>query len=169
VPVHLLVTQLRFARSEFARALTGVSREDARIRIMPLNSLSWMVGHLANQEHFFWVMVAQQKNLAPGLNDQVGYGKPASTPDLEEMWKVWRTVTSAADVYLDTLNPELLQRTLLWEGKPMDETTGTLLMRNLYHYWYHTGEACAVRQVLGHEHLPEFVGDMQAAAYRPEA
>jgi len=168
VPAHLLVTQLRFARSEFARAVAGVSPEDARVRIMPINSLGWMVGHLANQEHRYWVMLAQQKNLAPDLNNRVGYGKPASTPDLEEMWQVWRTVTSAADTYLDTLTPELLQSTLLREGKPVDETVGTLLMRNIYHYWYHTGEASAVRQILGHEHLPEFVGDMEAAAYRPE-
>jgi hypothetical protein len=53
---HLLVAQLRFARSEFARGLAGVSDEDARRRLMPLNCLSWMVGHLANQEHRYWVM-----------------------------------------------------------------------------------------------------------------
>ena len=43
---HPLVTQLRFARSEFVRCLEGVSDEDARSRIMPMNCISWMVGHL---------------------------------------------------------------------------------------------------------------------------
>lgn len=165
---HLLVTQLRFARSEFVRALDGVSQEDALRRIMPMNSLGWMVGHLANQEQRYWVTFAQQKNLAPELNNLVGYGKPASTPALDEMWQVWRTVTSAADAYLDTLTPATLQGVLLRDGKPMDENIGTLIMRNIYHYWYHTGEAAAIRQVLGHAHLPEFVGDMKAVAYHPE-
>ena len=47
---HPLVTQLRFARSEFVRCLEGVSDEDARHRIMPMNCISWMVGHLAAQD-----------------------------------------------------------------------------------------------------------------------
>ena len=165
---HLLVTQLRFARSEFVRAFEGVSPEDALRRVMPMNSLGWIVGHLANQEHRYWVMFAQQKNLAPELYNLVGYGKPASTPALEEMWQVWRVVTAAADTYLDTLTPATLQGALLRDGKPVDENIGTLLMRNIYHYWYHSGEASAIRQVLGHAHLPEFVGDMGAVAYHPE-
>ena len=166
---HLLVAQLRFARSEFARGLNGVTDEDARRRLMPMNCISWMVGHLANQEHRYWVLFAQQKEVAPGLVDLVGYGKPASTPPLDEMWAVWRKVTAAADEFLDTLTPEIMQLFLMRNGKPVDESTGTLLMRNIYHYWYHTGEAAAVRQMLGHTNLPEFVGDINTAAYRPEA
>ncbi len=108
------------------------------------------------------------KKIAPGLYDLVGYGKPASTPALAEMWDVWEKVTAAADVYLDTLTPESMQTYLLRDGKPADESVGTLLMRNIYHYWYHTGEAAAVRQMLGHTNLPEFVGDFNQAAYRPE-
>lgn len=165
---HLLVAQLRFARSEFVRGLVGVSDEDARRRLMPMNCISWMVGHLANQEHRYWVLFAQQKDVAPGLVDLVGYGKPASTPPLEEMWAAWRKVTAAADEFLDTLTPEILQLFLNRNGKPVDESTGTLLMRNIYHYWYHTGEAAAVRQMLGHKNLPEFVGDINVAAYHPE-
>jgi len=165
---HLLVSQLRFARSEFARGLEGVSAEDGVRRVLPLNCISWMVGHLANQEHRYWVMLGQQKNLAPGLNDLVGYGKPASTPPLEEMWAVWRRVTAAADEYLETLTPEIMQTFLLRDGKPVDESVGTLLLRNIYHYWYHTGEAAAVRQLLGHKDLPEFVGEINVAAYQPE-
>jgi uncharacterized damage-inducible protein DinB len=165
---HLLVAQLRFARSEFARGLEGVSDEDARRRLMPMNCISWMVGHMANQEHRYWVIFAQQKNIVPDLYELVGYGKPASTPPLEDMWTAWRKVTAAADDYLDTLTPAIMQGFLLRDGKPVDETIGTLLMRNIYHYWYHTGEAAAVRQMLGHTNLPEFVGDINVAAYRPE-
>jgi uncharacterized damage-inducible protein DinB len=165
---HLLVAQLRFCRSEFVRSLEGVSEEDATRRLMPMNCISWMVGHLANQEHRYWVIFAQQKNVAPGLYDLVGYGKPASSPPLGEMWAAWRKVTAAADGYLDTLTPEILQGYLLRDGKPVDESVGTLLMRNIYHYWYHTGEAAAIRQMLGHTKLPEFVGDISVAPYRPE-
>ena len=166
---HLLVSQLRFARSEFVRGLTGVSAEEGIRRLPPMNCISWMVGHLANQEHRYWVMLAQQKNLAPGLNDLVGYGKPASTPALEEMWAIWRKITAAADEYLEKLTPEIMQTFLLRDGQPVDESVGTLLLRNTYHYWYHTGEAAAVRQLLGHKDLPEFVGEINEAPYRPEA
>jgi uncharacterized damage-inducible protein DinB len=165
---HLLVRQLRFARSEFVRCLEGVSEEDGFRRIMPMNCISWMVGHLANQEHRIWVIWSQHKEVAPGLNDLVGYGKPASTPPLKEMWAVWHKVTAEADKYLATLTSEIMQLYMVRDGKPLDENTGTLLMRNIYHYWYHTGEASAVRQMLGHAKVPEFVGDMSAAVYRPE-
>ncbi len=165
---HLLVAQLRFARSEFVRCLEGVSAEDATRRLMPMNCISWMVGHLANQEHRYWVVLAQGRNVAPDLYELVGYGKPASTPPLAEMWTAWREVTAAADAYLDTLTPEIMQTYLLRDGKPVDESVGTLLMQNIYHYWYHNGEASAVRQMLGHTDLPEFVGDINQAAYRPE-
>ena len=165
---HLLVAQLRFARSEFVRGLEGVSAEDARRRLMPMNCISWMVGHMANQEHRYWVIFAQQKNIAPDLYELVGYGKPASTPPLDKMWAAWRKVTAAADEYLDTLTPGIMQGFLLRDGKPVDETIGTLLMRNIYHYCVHTGEASAIRQMLGHTNLPEFVGNINTAAYRPE-
>lgn len=164
-----LVTQLRFARSEFVRGLEGVSEEEARRRPLPMNCLSWMVGHLANQENAYWVLIPTGKVLVPGLNDLVGYGKPASTPPLSEMWSAWREITAAADQYLDQLTLEQLTQHQTWKGKPRPESIGTMLLRNIYHYWYHTGEASSVRQMLGHGNLPDFVGDMSAAIYCPEA
>ena len=135
MPSHPLVNQLRFARSEFLRCLDGVSAEDAIHRFEPMNCISWIVGHLANQEHFLWVMVGQNRFLAPGLYDLVGTGRPASTPPLDEMWATWHTVTRAADEFLDTLTTTDLQAYMEREGKPMRETTGTLLYRNMYQYW----------------------------------
>jgi uncharacterized damage-inducible protein DinB len=161
--------QLRFARSEFQRCLEGVSAEDGVRRLEPMNCIGWIVGHLANQEHFLWLMVAQNRFLAPGLNDLVGFGQPASTPPLDEMWAIWYTVTKAADEFLDTLTTADLQAFMEWEGRSMQESTGTLLLRNLYHYWFHTGEAHAIRQTLGHKGLPEFVGDLSRAPFRPES
>jgi hypothetical protein len=98
----------------------------------------------------------------------VGYGKPASTPLLSEMWDTWHIVTAAADRYLDTLTPELLQTHFEREGKPVPESVGTMLFRNIGHYWFHLGEAHAIRQMLGHRDLPQFVGDLSQAVYRPE-
>src|SRR5512142_90671 len=98
--VHPLVTQLHFTRSEFARCFEGVNPDDARRRVEPMNSLSWTVGHLALQEHAFWVQLAQGRNIAPDLHRLVGTGRQASTPPWDEMWRLWHTVTREADVYL---------------------------------------------------------------------
>jgi hypothetical protein len=166
---HLLVNQLRFVRSELQRALDGLSAEDACRRVEPMNCISWMIGHLANQENFYWVLWAQGKVLAPDLDELVGYGRPASTPPLEEMWAVWQQITTTADIYLDTLNPDMLQNHFEWQGKTTGESIGTLLQRAIYHYWYHIGEAMAVRQLLGHSNLPDFVGNLGIKApYQPE-
>lgn len=156
------VAQLLFARDAFQRCLEGVSEQDALIRVKPINSLSWIVGHLANQEQRYWVMLAQGEVPFPELNERVGTGKPASTPPLEEMWEIWRQITTRADLYLNKLTEADLQAILAWEGKPAHYNVGMMLLRNVYHYWFHTGEAHAVRQSLGHQNLPEFVGDMSS-------
>ena len=166
---HPLVTQLRFARSEFMRCLEGLSDEDARTRLLPMNCISWMVGHLAVQEQFYWIYLAQGKVVRPELYEIAGYGRPASTPPLEEMRQAWRAITAAADDYLETVTPEQLTDHLTHGETTSRETVGTMLLRNTYHYWFHTGEAHAVRQQLGHTDLPQFVGDMSTAVYQPES
>jgi uncharacterized damage-inducible protein DinB len=159
-----LIRQLRFARSEFTRCLEGVTNEDAKQRFGQINSISWIVGHLANHEHFLWVVSAQDKVLFPELHEVVGYGKPASTPLLDEMWDVWGQVTECADEYLDALTEEMMVEFLNYKGKPLRENIGTTLMRNTYHVWFHLGEAHAIRQQLGH-HPPDFVGGFEEAAF----
>ncbi len=150
------------------RCLQGVSAEDACRRLEPMNCISWIVGHLAYQENLYWVLRAQGRELFPELQKQVGWGQPASTPILDEMWNVWRTITAAADAYLERLTGDLLQTRLEWEGKPLPENIGTMLLRNTYHYWYHLGEAHAIRQMMGHPELPQFVGNMSEALYCPQ-
>jgi hypothetical protein len=162
---QLLVLQLYFARSEFVRCLDGVKEDDAHRHVQGLNCLSWMVGHLANQENRYWVLAAQGRTLFPDLNEITGFRKPQSTPSLQAMWATWKTVTQAAGVYLESLKPETLATHLEMKGKALDENVGTMLMRNIYHYWFHIGQAIVVRKLLGHSGLPEFVGDMSAAAY----
>jgi uncharacterized damage-inducible protein DinB len=167
--VHPLVDQLRFTRSELVRAMAGVSDEEARRRFLPMNSISWIIGHLAAQEHRYWLFRAQGRTVLPQLDALVGYGAPASTPPLDEMWAAWHTVTEAVDPYLDSLTTEQLQGSLIIDGRPHDESIGSMLRRVTYHYWYHTGEMQAIRQMLGQTNLPEYVGDIEEEApYRPE-
>ncbi len=165
---HPLVAQLRFTRREFIRGLEGVTDADAVRRLEPMNCISWMVAHLANQEHRYWVVMAQNKEVFPNLNERFGFQKPASTPAFQEAWTIWRGVTQSADEYLETLTPAVMEQFFELKGKPVVENVGTLLLRNIHHYWFHIGEAAAVRQMLGHRNLPQFVGDMTGVGYARE-
>ena len=166
---HPLVAQLRFARSEFARALADLTDADARRRILPMNCVSWNIGHLSWQEQRYWLQRGQGYLLLPEINAQVAYGAPASTPALDDMWAAWRAITQACDPWLDAVTTQTLQQYLTIDGQPSRISFGSLLQRMIYHYWYHTGENMAIRQQLGHTELPEFVGDIDGEApYRPE-
>ena len=44
---HPLVDQLKFTRGEWLRALHGVPEADGVTRLQPMNSISWIVFHLA--------------------------------------------------------------------------------------------------------------------------
>ena len=162
---HPLVTQLWFARAEFKRCLEGVSAEDGIRRLEPMNCISWIVGHLASQEHYLWVELAQGLNIEPDLHALVGYGAPPSTPPLEEMWAAWRRITSTADKFLVTITPDTVTNSLVQKKDRTFEDVGSSLLRNIYHYWFHTGEAHAIRQMLGHGELPQFVGDISKVRY----
>ena len=81
---------------------------------------------------------------------------------------MWHTVTQVADTWLDAVTIATLQADVIVNGKPVTNY-GSLLLRTIYHYWYHTGENEAIRQMLGHTDLPEFVGNIDdEAPYRPE-
>lgn len=167
---HPLVLQLRFARSELQRGLVGVTDDEARQRFLPMNCISWMIGHLAGQEQRYWLDLAQGKVLSTRVYELTAHGRPATTPPLADMLEDWRQITQEADSYLDTLTTETLQQHFVVNGKTVGESAGTLMERVIYHYWFHIGESQAVRQLLGHTNLPEYVGDIGAGApYRPEA
>ena len=87
-------------------------------------------------------------------------------PPLDEAWAWWRAVTAAADPYLDSLAGARLTRR--WPRESSRETPGTKLHRTTYHYWFHLSESQAVRQMLGHVKLPDFVGGFGESQYRPE-
>lgn len=166
---HPLVDQLRFTRSEFKRGLHGIKDEEARQRFLPMNCISWNIGHLAWQEQRYFLYYGQGQMLFPELNQDFAYGAPASTPPLKEMLSAWKTITAAADPWLDSLTPEKLLQHVIHNGKPTARVVGNLLQRAIYHYWYHLGENLAIRQQLGHSDLPQFVGNIdRQAPYRPE-
>lgn len=166
---HPLVDQLRFARAEFKRGLEGLTDEEARRRFLPMNSISWNIGHLTWQEQRYWLQRAQDQMPRPDIQERFAYGGPASTPPLAEMWEAWHAITQAADPWLDALTTEKLAAPVIVNGEPLGTNWGSLLLRMIYHYWYHTGENLAIRQNLGHTNLPQFVGDIdEEAPYRPE-
>ncbi|MCX6044341.1 MAG: DinB family protein, partial [Chloroflexi bacterium] len=152
--VHPLIDQLRFTRNEWLRALAGVTDAEARRRFLPMNCISWNIGHLAWQEQRYWLIRLQGQTLIPSLNELVGYGQPAVTPPLAEMLEAWHTIIQASDPYLDTLTSQKLQEPIYVNGQLVDYTAGSLLQRVLDHDWYHIGENMAIRQMLGHTNLP---------------
>lgn len=158
---HPLVIQLRFTRKEFLRALKKVTAEEASRRFEPMNSMSWIVGHLAWHEQLSWLTRAQGLTVVPEVNEQAN-GQPASVPELDAMWAAWKTITAATDPWLDTLTSAKLETHLIRLDQPLPykDNIGTQLRRITYHYWYHIGESQAIRQLLGQTGLPSFVGDI---------
>ncbi len=166
---HPLVLQLRFTRSEFKRAIARISEADARKRVMPMNSISWTVGHLAWQEQRYFIYFPTGGLLIPELQEKYAFGSPHSTPPMREMLLAWRKVTRAADRWLDGLTTKKLQQIVELDGKKTTRMYGNLLQRVIYHYWYHLGENMAVRKILGHKGIGYFVGNIDGKApYTPE-
>jgi DinB family protein len=164
--VHPLVEQLRFTRSEFRRGLRGTPEAGGARRLEPMNSIGWIVAHMAWQEQRYWLTRALGQTPRPELNEIAANGGPATTPSLKAMLLAWDDVTAAADQWLDRLVAEDLDRALAGSGPR--RSIGSALQRVTYHYWFHTGEILAIRQVLGHRRLPEFVGNIDdEAPYRP--
>ena len=164
---HPLIQQLRFTRSEFKRGLVGLTDAAACKRFLPMNCISWNIGHLAWQEQRYWLWRGQGFLLFPRVNEIYAYSAPASTPLLSDSWAAWEAITAAADPWLDALTIEKLGERALVDGQP-GPLFGSLLQRTIYHYWYHNGENLAIRQMLGHTDLPEFVGDIdELAPYQP--
>jgi hypothetical protein len=127
------------------------------------------VGHLAWHEQRTFLWRPQGTILFPKLNELFAYGAPMNTPSMAEMLETWLAVSRAADPFLDSLTTETLQTDLKLNGRSVGQSVGSALRRVTYHYWYHTGETQAIRQMLGHKDLPEYVGDIEGEApYRPE-
>ncbi|NTW12692.1 MAG: DinB family protein [Anaerolineales bacterium] len=166
---HPLVDQLRFTRREFLRGINNLTDIQAERHFGQMNCISWIIGHLAWHEQRMFLTRAQDIILIPELNELFAYGAPMSTPSFIEMMLAWNTITKAADPYLDSITTETLLMDLPNNGRSVGQMRGTSLRRITYHYWYHLGEIMSIRQMIGGEHLPDFVGNIDSEApYRPE-
>jgi hypothetical protein len=163
---HPLVEQLRFTRAEFRRGLRGTPAADGVRRLEPMNSIGWIVAHMAWHEQRYFLIRAQGVTLRPDLLDIAAYGGPPTTPPLARMLAAWKVVAEAADPWLEGLTASDLLDDL--GGPKPAPKVGNGIQRVIYHYWYHTGEILSIRQILGHRRLPEYVGNIDdEAPYRP--
>ena len=166
---HPLVDQLRFTRSEWLRALDGIPDADGVRRLMPMNSIGWIVSHMAWHEQLSFLTRLQGSTPVPAANEHGVNGQPASTPPLAEALETWRAVVAGADLALDSLDTRALEAWLPRTRQPQTRTVGSTVQRVTYHYWFHIGEVVSIRQILGHADVPEFVGDIDGEApYRAE-
>ncbi|UCH43564.1 MAG: DinB family protein [Dehalococcoidales bacterium] len=152
--MHLLVQMYDLARKEFERNLNGLTDADARKRLEPMNCISWIIAHVAWQQHTCFVDWPLGKKSDPRY---VPYapGSPASQPPLDEVMALWRDACNEADIWLQSATSDsLLAR--FQPGSSEGESGGTLLVRCIFHTWCHLGEISSIRQILGH-HPPEFV------------
>ena len=165
---HPRVDQLRFARSEWQRGLAGLNDVDAGIRFLPMNSISWMVGHMAWHERLCWMRRARGLKIERSL-DAFATGRRASTPSLAMVQAAWERIVAEADPFLDALTTPDLERPLARDPRVNPPSAGSQLQYVTYHYWAHIGEVSAVRQMLEHPDLAEYVGDFPPEAeYRRE-
>jgi hypothetical protein len=166
---HPLVDQLRFTRSEWLRALKGVSDDAGARHLGRMNSIGWIVGHLAWQEQRYVLYRPQGIMLRQDIQRDFTTGGPMSTPSLAQTLAAWRSITKATEPFLDQLTTKKLLVDLPLNGKRSGQTQGDAIRRMTYHYWFHIGEILAIRQQLGEQRLPEYVGSIEARApYRPE-
>jgi len=167
---HPIINQLRFTRNEFFRSVKNVNDQDGAVRILPMNCIAWNVGHLAWQEQRYFLYNIQGKFLYPEIQEEFAYGAPASTPSIKEIVFKWEKITQEIDPWMDSLTSKSLLAFVIHDGKETTKTFGNLIQRTIYHYWYHLGENMAIRQQLGHEKLPVFVGNIDhQAPYTPES
>ncbi len=160
---HVLIEQYRFAKQEWLRGHENIPAEDALKRLGHANSIGWAVGHLAEFDQIVWI----ERLLGEPLTKETkrfGFRRAASTPQLDEVMRLWQAIHQKVDEVQESLTTaDLAERPTMW-GRPSDENVLMWTLRQTWHYWYHLGEMQATRQALGHENLPDFVGRIPAEA-----
>lgn len=106
--MHTLVQMQHLTRKEFERNLQGLTDEDARKRIEPMNCISWIVAHVAWQQHAFFVDWPQGKESDPRYRG-FATDSPASQPPLAEAMALWWASCDEADVWLHAVTKDSLQ------------------------------------------------------------
>jgi len=168
VAPHHLVAMLLVTRKEFLRALEGLTLSEGEIRVGGLNSIGWIVGHVAWQESFFWLECGQGRRVPERLQP-FATGRQGFVPEYERVLADWHEIASATEPFLRDLDHEALRRHFTHENPKVrdlltEENSGTLLTRCIMHYWSHIGEIACVRSLLGHK-APQFVGSLESCRY----
>ena len=160
---HHLVRYLQHARREFRRAVDGMTVPDLERRVGGINSVAWMVGHLAWQEQAYWLTSRGE----PALADLDAFGRvhPDTPPAFDPLFAVWARVTAATDGWLVGLVDDDMRSHLQGRRLFEQENIGTLLTRTSSHYYLHIGQITAVRRLLD-DRVPSFVGTQAGAEYR---
>ena len=143
--MHTLTEMLELSRKEFDRNLVGLTDEDARKRIEPMNCISWIIAHVAYQHRSFFADWPAGREIDARYTGY-GFGDPASQPPLEEALALWRDACRDSDAWLQSADEEALRQVTPF----FRENMGSLLVRCITHTWFHIGEINAVRQMLGH-------------------
>ena len=151
--MHELADMLCLSRWEFERNLVGLNDEDARKRVEPMNCISWIIAHVADQHYAFFVAwprgVEVDSRYLP-----YAYGSPPSRPPLEEAMELWKEAGNELQPWLEAADDETLRQRP--PASRENENYGALLVRCIFHTWCHLGEISSIRQVLGHR-PPQFV------------
>lgn len=159
---HHLVRYVQHVRRELRRAISGMTVTDLERRLGNLNSVAWIVGHLAWQEQSYFLTSRGQ----PSVAELEGYGHGEADPDVAfpPLFAAWESVTIAADAWLNGLDDAALRQHV--EGSRLFEVEniGSLLTRVIGHYYLHIGQITAVRKMLGYS-VPGFVGTQAGALY----
>ncbi len=108
-------------RRELIRWLDGVSQQ-----LEPINSTSWIIGHLAVQDQQQGIEPAQAALQDPSHPDFVGNGKPASPPPVDEMWTIWSGFKYETDQNFETKTSQMLTTHQEKDEAPGSESAGRL-------------------------------------------
>ena len=136
---------------------------DLERRLAGLNSVSWIVGHLAAQEQGMWLLARG----LPALADLSDWrtGAPATAPAFGTVFPLWEQVTEATEGWLDTLGEDDLRQHFSGSRFYEIENVGSLLMRVIGHYYLHIGQITTIRKILGYP-VPGFVGSQRGAYFK---
>ena len=92
-----IINQLKFARSEFRKGFESVTELEGMRRFGTMNSIGWIIGHLAWHEQYYWLERAQSICMFTDLDKTVGFNCPASKPSIGKMIETWKLVTDVCD------------------------------------------------------------------------
>lgn len=154
---HPLVIQLQFAREKWLEGLVDLTPEEGNRRFGRMNSISWMLAHLGHFEQWSWLELAGHDKVTT-VFDEIDVYKPDVNPPYELMLAAWQQVVDASNPLLEAMTADDMLVHHQWKGKRLNENVGTRIQRHTAHYWYHNGEASAIRQLIDDRPLPQMVG-----------